>query len=849
MTVTTQTKILNRAYCQHLIKRAAGAYQSSASHSSSSPMPTLTTSGPSGSPRGFTASPTPITSGSPPPSKSFTPTLTTSGVQPLAGAGHPLAGAGGIRGNNEPSIVGSFFNGMGQGAKNLGSGVVNFVPATANFAVPAVAGGLAQLSPHEDVRALGQDWLRQSGAGAKDMAGSLGQAIGVSEAPQNVAQHRQMVQQKYFSNPKDRDLSLGYDGVNLMSDAAAKTIPAVATGQAVLGAAAKVPQLAQAGNAIKTTIEGNKVLSPLMRGTSIATGMPLHPGALQGGTAAATAASQIGQQVLPPLAAGTLNNFAQSPISGVNSPSEFAAAQSNRQFAGQAAQTIANAQPYLPSVAVDNAMRQIHPDAPEYLDYVTMPSVGKSTAGLKAVADLAQPANDSVTQQQQQRQQTQTEQAQTLDDAQQQYGEVFNQAASEGLSKTYGKKLQDLQANNATPDQLNATLDEYLLDASKAKNMSHEQYATLKSQVDNFRQSVGSLPEEEKQQIAAATQNPDSPTGRAVRERGAKSAGNNAVNAAVNNPDVPKPENPQDFGTWAQQTFSSAAESFGKMDPMSQIAMSVGLGAGVLGLLGGMGGGGIGSFLLGALGLGAAGFMGANAGMFGQDAQNFAQDTMFNIGAATGMIPQVKKDELAPLLAKNPMEALSKQAPQIDYAAAALNPAGYAKTIGPQIQQAEAQLGKLQQMVRLRPEQLVQITPGLSVQDAQAAINNAKTVLADAQNPQGRFGSQLAMAREFVANPVAVRDREMQKKLGPVAAAVGTAAGQAMQTGRDYISGLFKRSSDMDIAQKIMIEELITKSARCWAGYEPVPGKKPYSEDSCRPVGSKKKKKKPATKK
>jgi hypothetical protein len=38
------------------------------------------------------------------------------------------------------------------------------------------------------------------------------------------------------------------------------------------------------------------------------------------------------------------------------------------------------------------------------------------------------------------------------------------------------------------------------------------------------------------------------------------------------------------------------------------------------------------------------------------------------------------------------------------------------------------------------------------------------------------------------------------------------------------------------------------KSARCWAGYEPVPGKKPYSNDSCRPVGSKKKKDKKAKK-
>ena len=37
--------------------------------------------------------------------------------------------------------------------------------------------------------------------------------------------------------------------------------------------------------------------------------------------------------------------------------------------------------------------------------------------------------------------------------------------------------------------------------------------------------------------------------------------------------------------------------------------------------------------------------------------------------------------------------------------------------------------------------------------------------------------------------------------------------------------------------------DLIPKIARCWKGYEPVPGKKPYSEDSCRPQDGKKKKK------
>lgn len=32
------------------------------------------------------------------------------------------------------------------------------------------------------------------------------------------------------------------------------------------------------------------------------------------------------------------------------------------------------------------------------------------------------------------------------------------------------------------------------------------------------------------------------------------------------------------------------------------------------------------------------------------------------------------------------------------------------------------------------------------------------------------------------------------------------------------------------------------KVARCWSGYEPVPGKAPYSDNSCRPKGKKKKK-------
>jgi hypothetical protein len=44
-----------------------------------------------------------------------------------------------------------------------------------------------------------------------------------------------------------------------------------------------------------------------------------------------------------------------------------------------------------------------------------------------------------------------------------------------------------------------------------------------------------------------------------------------------------------------------------------------------------------------------------------------------------------------------------------------------------------------------------------------------------------------------------------------------------------------------------LLARTMAKQARCWKGYEPVPGKKPYSEDSCRPAGSGKKKEKKAS--
>jgi hypothetical protein len=49
-----------------------------------------------------------------------------------------------------------------------------------------------------------------------------------------------------------------------------------------------------------------------------------------------------------------------------------------------------------------------------------------------------------------------------------------------------------------------------------------------------------------------------------------------------------------------------------------------------------------------------------------------------------------------------------------------------------------------------------------------------------------------------------------------------------------------EKGGALNIAEKLAAEFRGMKLARCWAGYEPVPGTKKYSEGSCRPKGSKK---------
>lgn len=117
--------------------------------------------------------------------------------------------------------------------------------------------------------------------------------------------------------------------------------------------------------------------------------------------------------------------------------------------------------------------------------------------------------------------------------------------------------------------------------------------------------------------------------------------------------------------------------------------------------------------------------------------------------------------------------------------------------------------------------------------------NGLYSMLGGGGNPMDQINALSQLSPEFGATMLMGRDPNMS-------------SGQARQMydflthNRNIIEQLMpqlQNASTNGMKQGSALE--FGKAAgRCWTGYEPVPGKKPYSNDSCRPVGSKKKDKK-----
>lgn len=323
-------------------------------------------------------------------------------------------------------------------------------------------------------------------------------------------------------------------------------------------------------------------------------------------------------------------------------------------------------------------------------------------------------------------------------------------------------------------------------------------------------------------------------------------------------------DNPNAYGDWVNGLMTQ----FNEMDPMAKVALGLGLGTGVIGLISGLMGGGIGSFLLGALGLGAAGAVGASAGMFGEGGSQFMGDMAYNLGTMTGMVPE--SADLSALKGDNALQRLMAQHS---------GKIGTRNEVKQQIADVREQAGKLQQLMSLplgddaKVRLIQRLDPSFkTVDEGRQALANAQQILAAYNDPKSELNQKLTQGENYskleglqgdlaeqgvgLLNKfpggtagAAAAGRLVADSVIPGGSALMNMASQGIQDGMGYVSGLFKGSSDMNIAQRIIMEELTMKAARCWAGYEPVPGKKPYSDGSCRPVGSKKKKKKKTEKK
>jgi hypothetical protein len=342
-----------------------------------------------------------------------------------------------------------------------------------------------------------------------------------------------------------------------------------------------------------------------------------------------------------------------------------------------------------------------------------------------------------------------------------------------------------------------------------------------------------------------------------------------------------KASTPQGFG----EIVNNAIGQFQNMPPAMQAMVGIGLPMGLIGVMSSLfGGGGMGMGIMGALGLGAGVLGGAAGGMFGQGASNMAGDAMFNMGSFLGMVPE--KADLSALKGNDPIGALVNKS----------GPIGSRADVKAQVEQGQQQAAQLRQLMSLpvgddvKIRLMQRLDPTIdSTEAGQQALQNANTLLKAYDDPNSALQKKLQEGQNY-ANSTGIS--------GGIKEYVGVPLLNARNAIGNWING--KQGADMTINKLIekwafndmdakelsdlkaekakgapyrvddarrehelnlrsqaeapkqeeppmMTKKLVVmcmKSAsRCWAGYEPVPGKKPYSNDSCRPVGSGKKKK------
>jgi hypothetical protein len=310
---------------------------------------------------------------------------------------------------------------------------------------------------------------------------------------------------------------------------------------------------------------------------------------------------------------------------------------------------------------------------------------------------------------------------------------------------------------------------------------------------------------------------------------------------------------PQTYGSF----LSQATEKVNSLPFEHKMLMGLGLGGGLIGILSSLfGDGGMGGGLLGMLGLAVGGGAAAAGGVFGNQAQAATGKMLGDFGNFMGMIPDEARDaknlmpgsdaskkfeaEVAKVFQEQGPEAAQKL---VDSRAAQFKPLEQMHAASPQF--AHSYLMGMDNGPKT-PEEAASLYEQLSGQVAQARdpnfLRNKATEMATEKvrgmqnnvSPLLRVGARLG--KDYIPGMKSILPTSMQEL-------IDDASTDPRVVAERKINELYKGAS-MNIAQEIYLKQAALKAARCWAGYEPVPGKAPYSENSCRPKRKKKTKSK-----
>lgn len=327
--------------------------------------------------------------------------------------------------------------------------------------------------------------------------------------------------------------------------------------------------------------------------------------------------------------------------------------------------------------------------------------------------------------------------------------------------------------------------------------------------------------------------------------------------------------------------LNQATNAVSNMSTEHKMLMGLGFGGGLIGILSSLfGGGGMAGGLLGMLGLAVGGGAAAAGGVFGNQARAQTGQLMNDAASFFGGVNVPTADKLAPGAEQQTVQQIQNAMNQTDEKGQRGGWAAGQKIIDDQRAQADT-------LLKMPRTMAITSLMGLRGEGVPKTEDEATTLLdsiAQRHQAAGQPDFLRQRAHEQARATLRAQDKDgwlaaMLKNRGTSGPGINFAREAAVHsklntpehkmflnpdgtlpagtTEDEFIANMLRnaygeypepaptpeKGASMNIAQEIFFKQATLKAARCWAGYEPVPGKAPYSENSCRPKRKAKKKK------